>query len=56
MIQKPSADAKKWGKNQFSGLFPSLQEAPIQPTPPSTDTEKLLAWLLLLQAGIQPPL
>ena len=37
MMQTPSADAKKWVRNQFARLFPSLQEAQVQPTPPSPD-------------------
>ena len=54
-MQTPSADTRKWGKNQFSVLFPSLQEAPIHPTPPATDISELLPWIIPLQAGIQPP-
>ena len=51
-MQTPSADAKKWGKNQFSRLFPSLQEAQFQPTPLAPDIAKLLARLIPIQAGI----
>ena len=55
MIHTPSSDVKKLGKNQFARLFPSLQEAPIQPALPAPDIAELLARLLLIQAGINPP-
>ena len=43
------------GENNFSRLFPSLQEAPIQPTPTSTDIVEILARILPIEADIQPP-
>ena len=36
-MQTPSADETKWENNQFSRLFPSLQEATIQPAPLKTE-------------------
>ena len=54
MMQTPSADAKR-RNNQFSIIFPSLQETPIQQIPPKTDIAEFLARLLQLQSIIQPP-
>ena len=52
MMQTPSDDAKKWGKNQFARLFPSLQESPAHPTPPAPNIVELLETSLPTQAGI----
>ena len=42
-------------KNKLSRLFTSLQESPIQTPPPATDIVEILARILLIQVGIQPP-
>ena len=54
-MQTPSADTKKMGLNQFDVLFPSLQEAQVQPPPAAPAIAELLAILLPLQMGIQTP-
>ena len=56
MMQTPLADAKKLGGNQLSRLFPSLQEAQVQPTPIAPNIAELLARLLPIQEGILDPL
>ena len=55
MMQTPSVDAKKWGRNQFAILLKSLQEAQVQPTPPAPEITELLSIILPPQAGIIYP-
>ena len=54
-MQTPSADEKLWGRNQFSRLFPSLQESQVHPTPTAPKILEILTIILPLQVGILSP-